>query len=119
MADKNQQQPERDVAAEVAAAKQEAEASAEAIIAAAKVEAEKIIADAKEAKTDDEVISRGVSRKDIVKAYDSGMSHMEIARKFYGSVNDDNMQKVIKVIDEEFEPLDNIDPEVQVVDAWS
>ena len=47
------------------------------------------------------------------------MSHMEIARKFYGNVNDDNMQKVIRVISAEFEPLDDIDSEVEVTEAWS
>lgn len=108
-----------DMEAQIAAAKKEAEASAADIIAQAKAEAEKIIADAKEASSDDEVISRSVSRQDIVDAYDHGMSHMEIAKKFYGSVNDDNMQKVIRVINAEFEPLDDTDPDVQVTEAWS
>jgi|GEM_PF-887924 len=128
MAEKTQPKPEPAKAkaeaadsmeAQIAAAKKEAEASAADIIAQAKAEAEKIIADAKEASSDDEVVSRSVSKKDIVDAYDHGMSHMEIARKFYGNVNDDNMQKVIRVISAEFEPLDDIDPEVEVTEAWS
>lgn len=125
MAEKTPPKPEpakaeapNDMEAQIAAAKKEAEASAADIIAQAKAEAEKIIADAKEASSDDEVVSRSVSKKDIVDAYNHGMSHMEIARKFYGNVNDDNMQKVIRVISAEFEPLDDIDPEVEVTEAW-
>lgn len=119
MAEKNQPTPTpNDIEAQIAAAKKEAEASAADIIAQAKAEAEKIIADAKETKADDEVISRSVSRQDIIDAYDGGMSHLEIARKFYGNVNDDSMAKVVKVVSEEFEPLDGIDPDVEVTDAW-
>lgn len=81
-------------------------------------EAEKIVADAKETKSDDDVISRSVSRQDIIDAYNGGMSHLEIARKFYGNVNDDSMAKVIKVVSQEFEPLDGVDPEVEVTDPW-
>ena len=119
MAEKNQPTPTpNDIEAQIAAAKKEAEASAADIIAQAKAEAEKIIADAKETKVDDEVVSRSVSRQDIIDAYDGGMSHLEIARKFYGNVNDDSMAKVVRVVSEEFEPLDGIDPEVEVTDPW-
>jgi len=119
MAEKNQPTPTpNDIEAQIAAAKKEAEASAADIIAQAKAEAEKIIADAKETKADDEVVSRSVSRQDIIDAYDGGMSHLEIARKFYGNVNDDSMAKVVKVVSEEFEPLDGVDPEVEVTDPW-
>ena len=119
MAEKNQSTPtSNDIDAQIAAAKKEAEASAADIIAQAKAEAEKIIADAKETKSGDEIVSRSVSRQDIIDAYNGGMSHLEIARKFYGNVNDDSMAKVIKVVSQEFEPLDGVDPEVEVTDPW-
>ena len=119
MAEKNQSTPTpNDIDAQIAAAKKEAEASAADIIAQAKAEAEKIIADAKETKSGDEIVSRSVSRQDIIDAYNGGMSHLEIARKFYGNVNDDSMSKVIKVVSQEFEPLDGVDPEVEVTDPW-
>ena len=74
--------------------------TAEKIIANAKKEAEKIIASAKETATSGEIVSRSVSKEDIIEAYNSGLSHLEVAKKFYGNTNDDNMQKVIAVIEE-------------------
>ena len=91
---------------------------AEEIIANAKKEAEKIIANAKETATSGEIVSRSVSKEDIIEAYNSGLSHLEVAKKFYGNTNDDNMQKVIAVIEEAVPSGDDKDPEVEVTDPW-
>ena len=92
--------------------------TAEEIIANAKKEAEKIIASAKETATSGEIVSRSVSKEDIIEAYNSGLSHLEVAKKFYGNTNDDNMQKVIAVIEEAVPSGDDKDPEVEVTDPW-
>ena len=58
------------------------------------------------------------AKEDIVEAYNSGLSHLEVAKKFYGNTNDDNMQKVIAVIEEAVPSGDDKDPEVEVTDPW-
>lgn len=100
------------------AEKNTTELTAEEIIANAKKEAEKIIANAKETATSGEIVSRSVSKEDIIEAYNSGLSHLEVAKKFYGNTNDDNMQKVIAVIEEAVPSGDDKDPEVEVTDPW-
>lgn len=94
------------IEAQIAAAKKEAEASAADIIAQAKAEAEKIIADAKEASADDVVVSQKVTKNQLIEAYDSGMSHLEIAKKFYGSASEEHVASVAKVINPHFDITD-------------
>jgi len=113
MADKTTPEPKPTTAeaadnieAQIAAAKKEAEASAADIIAQAKAEAEKIIADAKEASADDVVVSQKVTKNQLIDAYDSGMSHLEIAKKFYGSASEEHVASVAKVINPHFDITD-------------
>lgn len=95
----------------VAQAKEEAEQhardEASKIIAQAKEEAERIVAEARD-NSDEDVVSGKVTKQELIDAYDKGASHMEIAKKFYGSVSDENMDKVANVINPHFHISDDI-----------
>lgn len=110
--------PAVDMESVLAKAKEEAEKQAKdeasRIIAEAKREAERIVA---EARSDgDDVVSMRVTKKDLIEAYDSGMCHVEISKKFYGSASDENMAKISKVINAHFHITDNDDLNVEVVE---
>lgn len=108
--------PVVDMEAILAKAKAEAEeravAEADKIIADAKAEAEKIVAEAK-SNDDGDVVSGRVTAKDLVNAYSSGLNHLAIAKKFYGSASDENVAKVSAVINKKFGIDDDISPSVQ------
>ena len=76
----------------------EAPDNIEAQIAAAKKEAE--------ASADDVVVSQKVTKNPLIDAYDSGMSHLEIAKKFYGSASEEHVASVAKVINPHFDITD-------------
>ena len=103
--------PAVDMEAILAKAKEEAEKEARdeasKIIAEAKAEAEKIVSEALDNDSED-VVSGKVTKKDLIKAYENGASHMEIAKRFYGTASDENMEKVAKVINPHF----NIDSDI-------
>lgn len=105
-----------DMEAILAKAKAEAEAKAtseaERIIAEAKAEADKIVAEAKNS-DNGLVVSSKVTAKDLTDAYISGLSHLAIAKKFYGSASDENVEKVSAIINKKFGIEDGIDPNVR------
>lgn len=107
--------PTVDMEAILAKAKEEAEAQARdeasKIVAEAKKEAERIVAEARD-NSDEDVVSGKVTKRQLINAYNKGASHMEIAQRFYGSVSDENMEKVAAVINPHFGITDDISQNV-------
>ena len=71
------------------------------IIAKAKAEAKAIVEAAR--KSSGDVVFKGVSAKQLISGYESGMSHMKLAEKFFGSNSEENILKVRSVIDPKFD----------------
>ena len=110
------------IKAEEAAAKektQKAQTEADDILAKAKAEAERIKAEAESILSNakdksGDVAFKSVSKKDLIDGYDSGKSHLQLAKEYFGSDSEENIAKVASVIDKEFGIVDGIDRGVEV-----
>ena len=102
----------------LAKAKQEAEAKSGGEVKAAQEKAAEILAKAKqeaeaikkaaqsEAK---DLVSKGVSKKQLVDGYNKGLNHAQLAEKFFGSHSEENVAKVAAAINADFGLTDDID----------
>ena len=96
-----------------------AETEAREIVEQAKKEAEaqaaQILEDARGQAND--VVFRGVSKKQLVEGYNKGMNHMQLAVKYFGSNSEENIKKVRAAIDEEFGITEDIDANKEEVES--
>jgi hypothetical protein len=53
---------------------------------------------AAEASEDAEKAIKSVSKKQLVEEYGGGASYMELAKKYYGSASDENINKIAEIV---------------------
>ena len=120
MAENNNQAKVKEIAEAEAKAKEIAEKEAAAkntaadIIAEAEAKAKEIVAAAKGDAED--LVSKGVSAKSLIKGYNEGLSHLQLAAKYFGSSSEENVAKVHKAIDKHFGIAEEVDAVVTAVE---
>ena len=120
MAENNNQAKAKEIAEAEAKAKEIAEKEAAAkttaadIIAEAEAKAKEIVAAAKGDAED--LVSKGVSIKSLIKGYNEGLSHLRLAAKYFGSSSEENVAKVHKAIDKHFGIAEEVDAVVTAVE---